>query len=148
MLKNKLNKEQLKKCECTSDNYNDIAFNTDHSNNDWKDSDIRKCVINFANEYLNVEDLINMRTNYDEDKYSDDFIRIPTLREIEAFPKDIRKIDASSGYWTMTASYGETDTDSNANVFFVDMNGYLFGNYGVNNKFGVRPVITLNAEAL
>lgn len=147
MLKNKLNKEQLNKCGYNPDSYNDIVFNSDHSNNDWLESNARKCVIEFANKYLNVEDLISMKSNYDEDKYSEDYIRIPLLREIEKLPKDIRKVDAGSGYWTMTASYGATDTDSYARVFFVTSNGDLYYNY-VYSAYGVRPVITLKAETL
>lgn len=148
MLKNKLNKEQLKKCGYNPDSYNDIAFNSDKSNNDWQESDVRKCAIKFANEYLNVYDLKEMITNYDEDKYSKDFIRIPTLREIERLSKNIRKVDADTGYWTMTASYGATDTDYYAFVFRVYSSGDL--NYGsnVSGTYGVRPVITLSADKL
>lgn len=147
MLKNKLNKEQLKTCGYNPDSYNDIAYNQDSSNNDWLESDVRKCVIKFANEKLNVSDLQSMRTNYDENKYSEDFIRIPTLREAEALPKNLRKIDADSGYWTMTSSYGTTDTDSYAYVFRVNSDGNL-GLFNVYNTNGVRPVITLSTENL
>ncbi len=148
MLKNKLNKEQLEACGYTPDNYNDIPFNTDHSDNDWKKSNIRKCVIKFANKYLNVSDLTETQNYYDFNKYSMDCIRVPHLREIEALPKDLRKVDASSGYWTMSASFGTTDTDSYAGVFLVYSSGGLYANGLVSNSYGVRPVITLKAETL
>lgn len=147
MLKNKLNAEQLDKCGFTRDDYNDIAFNSDKANNDWLDSNVRKCVNAFADKYLDKSKLLKMRSNYDEDKYSDDIIRIPKLREIEKLPKDLRKVEADSGYWTMTPSYGTTDTDSYTRVFVVGSNGALYGG-NVNYARGVRPVIMLASDEL
>lgn len=147
MLKNKLNAEQLDKCGFTHDDYNDIVFNSDKTNNDWLDSNVRKCVNAFAGKYLDKSKLLKMRSNYDEDKYSDDIIRIPKLREIEKLPKDIRKVDVNSGYWAMTPSYGTVDTAASACVLSVySYGGLTWG--GVNRAFGVRPVIMLASDEL
>ncbi len=148
MLKNKLNDSQLKALGFSYDSDNDIVYNSDKTNNDWQDSNVRKCVIAFANKYLDIDVLEKTTINYDENKVSEDYIRIPTLREVEVLPKEIRKVNASSGYWTMTASYGATDQDSYARVFYVNGTfGYL-GFDWVNDANGVRPVITLLTEEL
>ena len=112
---------------------------SDNNSNDWVESNVRK----FLNEdFINKLDnskLVLMKTNYDEDKFSEDYIRIPTLREMEKLPINLR--DCDNVYWTMTSSYGVSEDCSNAGVFYVNSTGYL-NNGGVNNtNFGVRPVI-------
>ncbi len=84
-------------------------------------------------------------TNYDEDKYSDDFIRIPTIREIEALPMAVR--ESNDYYWTMTSSYSVSEDCSYASVFYVYSNGSLdYDN--VNFTDGVRPVIEVSNKIL
>lgn len=111
---------------------------SDNNSNDWVESNVRK----FLNEdFINKLDkskLIKMRTNYDEDKFSEDYIRIPTLREMEKLPINLR--DCDNVYWTMTSSYGVSEDCSNAGVFSVWSSGSL-GAWSVNGTLGVRPVI-------
>ena len=118
---------------------------SDNNSNDFKDSNVRKYL---GNEFINKLDkskLIKMRTNYDEDKFFDTLVRIPTLREIEALSMDIR--ECGNAYWTMSSSYGVSEDCGGAYVWRVDSDGYLTGN-GVSNSNGVRPVIILNTEEL
>ena len=117
---------------------------SNNNSNDWKDSNvINKCLELF--DEIQSDDLISMKTNYDEDKYSCDLVRIPTLREIEAMPMDVRK--CSDAYWTMTASYGVSEDSNYAYVFTVNSYGYLRGN-SVNGTSSVRPVIKIRRESL
>lgn len=121
---------------------------SDDNSNDWKTSKVREYLNSFANT-LDLTRLNDMKTNYDEDKFGDDLVRIPTLREIEALPMNIR--GCGNSYWAMTASYGTSADCSNAQVFFVASNGTLntYNVNGVNNTAsGVRPVITLSTEEL
>ena len=117
---------------------------SNNNSNDWKDSNvINKCLELF--DEIQSDDLISMKTNYDEDKYSCDLVRIPTLREIEAMPMDVRK--CSDAYWTMTASYGVSEDSNYAYVFTVSSAGYLYYG-GVDSTNGVRPVIKLKTDKL
>ena len=117
---------------------------SDNNSNDWKDSNvINKCLELF--DEIQSDDLISMKTNYDEDKYSCDLVRIPTLREIEAMPMSVR--ECGDAYWTMTSSYGVSEDSDYAFVFRVGSDGRL-SNYWVNNEYGVRPVIKLKTDKL
>ena len=102
---------------------------------------MEECFIN----KLDKSKLIEMRTNYDEDKFVTTKVRIPTIRDIEALPMSIR--NCGSSYWTMTSSYAKSEDCSNARVFYVDVNGHLANTY-VSNTLGLRPVITLSTETL
>jgi len=119
---------------------------SDNNSNDYKESNVKKYL---ENEFINKLDkskLIEMRTNYDEDKYVDSLVRIPTIRDIEALPMSIR--NCGIFYWTMTGSYAKSEDCPYAYVFFVDSNGYLgAGSVGV-TSYGLRPVITLRTETL
>ena len=145
LLKNKLNAEQLNNCGFEHDSYNDIKFNLDSTDFDWKKSNIRKCCIAFVDKYLDKTKLIKMKTNYDENKYSNDYIRLLTIREAEKISNEIRKINASSGYWTMSPSVLNAGTY--ARVFAVSSAGCL-DNWYVYYTYGVRPVIKLKTEDL
>lgn len=124
------------------DTLKEMTYSDDNSN-DWVKSNVRNYLIKkFLN---NFDELIEMNTNYDENKFSVDMVRIPTLRDIESLPMNIRKSD--NWYWTMTSSYSVSEDCSNAYVFAVASSGYL-GNWVVNNTLGVRPVITLSTESL
>ena len=118
---------------------------SDNNSNDYKESNVKKYL---ENEFINKLDkskLIEMRTNYDEDKYVDSLVRIPTIRDIEALPMSIR--NCGSYYWTMTGSYAKSEDCSYAGVFVVDSSGYLIWS-NVSYTYGVRPVITLNIDEL
>ena len=118
---------------------------SDNNSNDYKESNVKKYL---ENEFINKLDkskLIEMRTNYDEDKFVTTKVRIPTLRDIEALTMSVR--NCGSYYWTMTGSYAKSEDCSHADVFSVCSDGRL-GNDWVNYTSGVRPVITLSTEAL
>lgn len=118
---------------------------SDCNSNDFKDSNAIKMLLDWDIEKLDIEELEQTKTNYDEDKYWDGAIRIPTLREIEILPMSIRK--CGNTYWTMTSSYGVSEDCSRAVVFRVNSSGDL-GAPRVYNEFGVRPVITLTTDKL
>ena len=115
---------------------------SDDNSNDFKDSNCLK-ILNDFEEKLNLDNLMLMYTNYDEDKFTSTLIRIPTLREIEKMPMDIRK--CGEYYWTMTASYGASEDFDDAGVFAVDSYGRLNG-WGVDSTVGVRPVIKIKGD--
>ena len=118
---------------------------SDKNSNDYKESNIKEYLEeNFINK-LDKSKLIEMRTNYDEDKFVTTKVRIPTLRDIEALTMSVR--NCGSYYWTMTGSYAKSEDCSHAYVFSVCSDGRL-GNDWVNYTSGVRPVITLSTEAL
>ena len=114
------------------------------NSNDWKDSTVVIKCLEFIKKMEN-DDLISMKTNYDENKYSYDLVRIPTLREIEAMPMNIR--ECGDAYWTMTSSYGVSEGFKHYYVLVVNSSGNL-GNYRVHIAIGVRPVIKVRRESL
>ncbi len=115
---------------------------SDNNSNDFTESNCIKLLSDFMKK-LNENDLMLMKINFDEDKFTNCLIRIPTLREIEAMPMNIRNCGVS--YWTMSASYGVSEDCDRACVFLVDSNGNL-NSWRVNNALGVRPVFTLKTE--
>ena len=122
-----------------------VAY-SDKNSNDYKESNIKEYLEeNFINK-LDKSKLIEMRTNYDEDKFVTTNVRIPTLRDIEALPMSVR--NCGSYYWTMTGSYAKSEDCSYARVFYVSCDGQLDW-YSVGwTTYGVRPVITLSTETL
>lgn len=117
---------------------------SDNNNNDFAESNCIKLLNEFTDQ-LNIYDLVNMSTNYDEDKQINSLIRIPTLREIETMPMPIRA--CGSAYWTMTASYGVSEDSDYAHVFRVNSYGRL-SHHRVLSTDGVRPVIKLKTDKL
>lgn len=141
MMKNCLSEDKIK--ELFDDEY-DVKFNLDGSNNDWQDSIIKKILnYKFADEF-NINELSLMNTNYDENKYSFDLIRIPTIREIERLSDNIKF--SNKNYWTMSPS-SFNSSSAYANVWLVSSTG-LFGSFRSSNGFGVRPVIKVKNEFL
>lgn len=117
---------------------------SDNNSNDF----IKSNCIEMLNEFekkLNMGDLLALARNYDENKIYNGFIVIPTLREIEQMPMDVRK--CGNAYWTMTSSYGVSEDCTNAFVFSVWSDGSL-RNDRVNIASGVRPVIKIKRECL
>ena len=123
----------------------DAKFNLDVKNNDWADSIIRQALNEKFIDRFDKNELNIMKTNYDEDKYSDDYIRLLTIREVEKLPEEIRSIDEY--YWTLSPSSFYSDS-SNAYVWAVMPSGSLRPWHSVTNSLGVRPVINLKAEYL
>lgn len=121
---------------------------SDEKSNDYHDSNVKKYLEeNFINAFCK-NDLINlmeMVTNYDEGKVETTLVRIPTLREIERLPKDVRK--CGDDYLTMTASFGSYDNDIYTYVFGVNSSGDPCTN-SVEHKNGVRPVIKIRKDSL
>lgn len=119
---------------------------SDKNSNDYKESNIKEYLEeNFINK-LDKSKLIEMRTNYDEDKFVTTKVRIPTLRDIEALSMSVR--NCGSYYWTMTGSYAKSEDCPRAVVFVVNSNGCL-GSWIVSNTGpGLRPVITLRTDEL
>ena len=117
---------------------------SDNNSNDFTESNCIKLLNEFMKK-ININDLAVLDRNYDEGKFYTGLIGIPTLREIEAMPMDVRK--CSDAYWTMTSSYGVSEDSDYAFVFRVYSSGYL--NYdGVDSTNGVRPVIKVRRERL
>lgn len=119
---------------------------SDNNSNDYAESNIKEYLEECFINKLDKSKLVKMRTNYDEDKYVDSLVRIPTLREIE--PLSIDQRECGKTYWTMTSSYASSADCAYALVFLVNGYGDLAG-WDVNwTHPGVRPVIMLNAETL
>ena len=147
LMKNKLDNDIMKTLfdeEYLNDEC-DVEFNSDASNNDWEDSIIRQALNEKFIDEFNKNELNIIKTNYDEDKYSDDYIRLLTIREAEKLPEEIRTINEY--YWTLSPSYFNSNY-SNAYVWFVLPSGSLNPWDYVTSSFGVRPVINLKAEYL
>lgn len=119
---------------------------SDNNSNDYAESNVKEYLEECFINKLDKSKLIEMRTNYDEDKYVDSLVRIPTIRDIEALPMSIR--NCGSSYWTMTSSYAKSEDCSNAAVFYVYSSGQLSANNVYITTPGVRPVITLSTETL
>lgn len=117
---------------------------SDNNSNDFTESNCIKLLNDFMKK-LNENDLRLMKINFDEDKFTNFLIRIPTLREIEKMPMNVRS--CGEPYWTMTSSYGVSEDCTYAGVFGVSSAGYL---YAANVSFasGVRPVIKINKKRI
>lgn len=147
LMKDKLDNDTMQSLfdeEYLDTDYN-AKFNLDVNNNDWADSIIRQTLNEkFINKF-NKSELNIMKTNYDEDKYSNDYIRLLTIREAEKLPREIRGIDEY--YWTLSPSNFDS-YNSFACVWYVMPSGSLGPWFSVASSFGVRPVINLKAEYL
>ena len=127
--------------ECLQDE--EMQFNS-KNDFDWNNSLIKQKLNEEFIEKFNEEHLNMMYTNYDENKYSNDLIRLLTIREIEELPEEVRK--CGDYYWTMSPSnfyswYG------GAGVWVVSGDGHLSGSW-TTHALGVRPVINLKSEYL
>ena len=147
LMKNKLDNNTMQSLfdEEYLDDECDVKFNSDASNNDWTDSIIRQVLNEKFIDKFNKNKLNVMKTNYDEDKCSNDYIRLLTIREAEKLPEEIRNIDKY--YWTLSPSNFYSNY-SLAYVWAVMPSGSLNPWSHVTISFGVRPVINLKAEYL
>ena len=124
----------------------DVRFSRDEKNNDWKDSYIRQVLNTKFLEKFIIDDLVLMKTKYDSDKESDDYIRLITIDEFEKLELSVRKVNDKFGYWLMSPRYFYAAT-TGAYVFIANLAGYA--NYiWVANTYGVRPVIQVKKDVL
>lgn len=145
MMENCLSKEKMKKIfakEYLDENFG-IKYSLIRTCNDWNKTEIKRGLNNEFLKEFNTEDLIEMKTNYDEDKYSFDYIRIPKIREIERLDRD--KIAPDKYCWLMSVSCFNA-TNCLANEWCQSSDGYLNPWHIVGNAFCVRPVITLKND--
>lgn len=144
MMKNCLSEEKMKEIfnnDYLNKNF-DIKYSLDKKCNDWNKTEIKKGLNNEFLKEFNKEELVKMKTNYDEDKYSFDYIRIPKIREIERLDQD--KIVQSITCWIMSPSYFNA---SNDHVFEWILTNASYLSYAwVTNNYGVRPVITIKSD--
>lgn len=145
IMKNCLSEEKMKKIfnnDYLNKNF-DIKYSLDKKCNDWNKTELKRGLNNEFLKEFNKEELVKMKNNYDEDKYSFDYIRIPKIREIERLDED--KIASDKSCWTMSPSIFDM-TDGIANEWILYDEGYTSPWQRVCNSIGVRPVITLKSD--
>ena len=144
MMKNCLPEEKVK--EMFNNDYLDedgyIKYSLDKACNDWNKTEIKRGLNNEFLKEFNKEELVEMKTNYDEDKYSIGCIRIPTLREIERL--DQNKIVSYKSCWLMSPYYFYV-ANGVAFEWYMSSTGRLCNAWAEGN-LGVRPVITLKSD--
>ena len=124
------------------DNYKDVIYSKDNSF-DWKLSIPRKGLNGKFLSKFNKNELIMMKTNYDENKYSKDYVRLLTIRENEKIDRNILKCSKSN--WLMSPYFLNSGTSS-AYEFNQDAAGFAYGNDWVTHGYGLRPVINLKSD--
>lgn len=145
MMKNHLPKKKMKKI-FNNDYLNedgDIKYSSDKECNDWDKTEIKRGLNNEFLKEFNKEELLMMKTNYDKDKYSFDYIRIPEVREIEKL--DRNKIASDKICWTITPSFFDA-TSGHAGEWYLNRAGCLNPWSYVTFWLGVRPVITIKSD--
>ena len=145
MMKDCLPKEKVKKIfsEKYLDEYGDIKYSLDEKCNDWNKTEIKRGLNDEFLKKFDKEELFKMKTNYDENKYSFDYIRIPKIRETERLDPD--KIAPDKSYWTMSPSNFNA-TEGYANEWSLNSDGFLNNGWTVAYGLGVRPVITIKYD--
>ena len=124
----------------------DVRFSRDEKNNDWKDSYIRQVLNTKFLEKFIIDDLVLMKTKYDSDKESIDYIRLITIDEFEKLELSIRKANDKFGYWIMSPSFFIASSAA-AYEFYARSAGYASSGF-VTNALGVRPVIQVKKDVL
>ena len=145
MMKNCLPKEKMKKIfsEKYLDEYGDIKYSLDETCNDWNKTEIKRGLNNEFLKEFDKSELVKMKTNYDENKYSFDYIRIPKIREIERLDPD--KIAPDKSCWTISPSHFNV-TIGYAYEWILNSFGFLDLDWYVNFGLGSRPVITIKSD--
>ena len=139
-------KELFTDTRMIDDDY-DVQFSRDEKNNDWKDSYIRQVLNTKFLEKFIIDDLVLMKTKYDSDKESNDYIRLITIDEFEKLELSVRKANDKFGYWIMSPR-GFSASTAAAIEFYADSTGYA-GVWGfVTGTNGVRPVIQVKKDVL
>ena len=145
MMKDCLPKEKMKEIFKNSylDGFGDIKYNLEKRCNDWDKTEIKRGLNDEFLKEFNKEELVKMKTNYDEDKYSSDYIRIPKIREIERLNKD--DIEPDKSCWLMSPYH--FDMLLGLAYEWVQYSvGYLGNCWDVTDALGVRPVITIKSD--
>ena len=145
MMKDCLPKEKMKEIFKNSylDGSGDIKYNLEKRCNDWDKTEIKRGLNDEFLKEFNKEELVKMKTNYDEDKYSQDYIRIPKIREIERLNQE--EVAPDKSCWLMSpSSFGATN--GVAYEWSQYRAGYLNPSAWVTDWFGVRPVITIKSD--
>lgn len=145
MMKSCLLKEKVKEIFKNSylDGSGDIKYNLEKRCNDWDKTEIKRGLNDEFLKEFNKEELVKMKTNYDEDKYSSDYIRIPKVKEIERLNSG--KIAPDKSCWLMSPSYFDAMWGS-AHEWNQNNAGGLNAWWGVAGSLGVRPVITIKSD--
>ena len=146
MMKNCFPKEKMKaifKEEYLTED-GGIKYSLNKTCNDWNKTEIKRGLNNEFLEEFNKDELIKMKTNYDTDKYSYDYIRIPKIREIKRL--DSNRVKPNFVCWTMSPS-NFSATSGHANGWMEYLAGILT-NWNIYSSLGVRPVITLKSDNL
>ena len=125
----------------------DVRFSKDEKNNDWKDSHIRQVLNTKFLEKFITGDLVLMKTKYDDDKTSDDYIRLITIDELKKLDSNIRKVKCNYGYWTMSPGNFNSGL---AEVYEFYLSGTYIAIYSslVTGRSGVRPIIEVRKNAI
>lgn len=125
----------------------DVRFSKDEKNNDWKDSHIRQVLNTKFLEKFITDDLVLMKTKYDDDKTSDDYIRLITIDELKKLDSNIRKVKCNYGYWTMSPGNFNSGL---AEVYEFYLSGTYIAIYSslVTGRSGVRPIIEVRKNAI
>ncbi len=144
MMKNCLPKKKMKKI--FNNDYLDedggIKYSLDKECNDWDKTEIKRGLNNEFLKEFSKEELVKMKTNYDEDKYSFDYITIPKIREIERLSQ--YKIVPDKSCWLMSPAYFYA-AGGYAHEWAQISAGYLTYSW-VDSGYGARPVITLKSD--
>lgn len=146
MMKNCFPKEKMKaifKEEYLTED-GGIKYSLNKTCNDWNKTEIKRGLNNEFLEEFNKDELIKMKTNYDTDKYSYDYIRIPKIREIKRL--DSNRVKPNFVCWTMFPS-NFSATSGHASEWVEYLAGILT-NWNIYSSLGVRPVITLKSDNL
>lgn len=145
MMKNCLPKEKVK--EIFNNDYldkaGDIKYSLDKTCNDWNKTEIKRGLNNEFLKEFDKSELVKIKTNYDEDKYSSDYIRIPKIREIERLNKD--DIEPDKSCWLMSPSHFDMLLGL-AYEWGQASTGFLDNWWDVTDALGVRPVITIKSD--
>lgn len=144
MMRNCLSEEKMKEIfnnDYLNKNF-DIKYSLDKKCNDWNKTELKRGLNNEFLKEFNKEELVKMKTNYDKDKYSIDYIRIPEIREIERLDQD--EVAPDKSCWVMS-SLSFNATNGRAGEWFESSVGFLTGDW-VTHGYSVRPVITIKSD--
>lgn len=118
---------------------------------DWNKTEIKRGLNNEFLKEFNKGDLIEMKTNFDLDKYSYDYIRIPTVIDIYEL-WEYKRIKPDYNCWTMSpAIYTVNDRsiwtiNANSEDYDSYRNYNVFPDETVDGAAAVRPVITIKSD--
>lgn len=153
MLADKLPQNILEKVFDDKNMRNDDKIKFDNGSYDWKKSYIRKQLNTKFLEVMNIDqnDLLVMTTNYVENEYTKDFVRIPSFNDCETLPREVIKRD----YWYFLINRGVYRRDCDTIPYYEPS---VAGVFAFDNSVGlacatvgfrdVLPVITVKLGAL